>query len=140
MLSLLARRTFLPDFAAWKVDLIPAKPEMAEIMISTSFELKISESSLSSSQMTDFLVFRIFTFADLSFIKMYFGLYFQIIWLAFSTFLLTEIPTNSNFSLFESITDRAFSPILPEAPRIKIFFKSMILPYLREVRKIKSLV
>ena len=37
-------------------------------------------------------------------------------------------------------TDSAFSPILPVAPRIKIFFKSMIPQYLREVRKIKSLV
>ena len=68
MLSLLARRTFLPDFAAWKVDLIPAKPEMAEIIMSISFELKISESSFSSSKMIAFSVFSIFSFADLSFV------------------------------------------------------------------------
>ena len=67
ILSLLARRIFLPDFAAWKVDLIPAKPDMAEITISTSLELKISESSFSSSQITASSVFSIFSFADLSF-------------------------------------------------------------------------
>ena len=64
---------------------------------------------------------------------------FFIILLAFSVFLFTEMPISSKFSLFESITDRAFSPILPDAPRMNIFFKSMILPYIREVKKIKSL-
>ncbi len=66
MLSLFARRIFLPDFAAWKVDLIPAKPEMAEIIISTSFELKTSESSFSSSKITAFSVFSKLSLANLS--------------------------------------------------------------------------
>ena len=54
----------MPDFAAWKVDLIPAKPDMAEITISTSLELKISESSFSSSQITVSSVISIFSIAD----------------------------------------------------------------------------